>query len=166
MYNYENYTVSQLIERIHTLESALKDAEVKAKIIQDLSVELTNKNNQLNILLQNENQSHQKQLADLRNPEGRYSNRLSWMGKVIFMIRKEGKPLRSVEIVDLLLKIDDNLHLKANPNTFISVVLAKAVREKRLSLHKIFGTRGGYYALEEWVDDKGNLEEYIKEQLL
>lgn len=166
MNNYENYSVPELIERIHTLETALRDAEIKSKIVQDLSVELTNKNNQLNTLLQNEKQAHQKQLADIRNPEGRYSNRLSWMGKVFYVIRKEDKPLRAVEIVELLLELDDSLHLKANPNTFISVVLAKAVKEKRLSLHKIFGTRGGYYALEEWLDDNGNLEDYIKDQLL
>jgi hypothetical protein len=166
MNNYENYSAPQLIERIHTLESALRDAEIKSKVVQDVSVELANKNNELNIQLQNEKQAHQKQLADIRNPEGRYSNRLSWMGKVIYVIRNEDMPMRAVEIVDTLLKLDDSLHLKANPNTFISVVLAKAVKEKRLSLHKIFGTRGGYYALEEWLDEKGNLLEDIKEQLL
>lgn len=166
MNNYENYSVPQLIERIYTLESALRDAEIKSKVVQDVSVDLANKNNQLNILLQNERQAHQKQLNDMRNPEGRYSNRLSWMGKVIFVIRKEDKPLRAVEIVEILLELDDSLHLKANPTTFISVVLAKAVKEKRLSLHKIFGTRGGYYAIEEWLDENGNLDEYIKEQLL
>ena len=164
--NYESYTVTELIGRIKELESAQITAEMKAKVSQELLVELQNKNNHLLRQLRSAEQEHSKQIAVLNNPDGRFSDRLSWLGKVVFVLRREGRPQRPVEIVEMLQELDDSLYSKANPSTFISVVLAKAVREKRLSLHKIFGTRGGYYALEEWLDDKGNLEDYIKEQLL
>lgn len=49
--------------------------------------------------------------------------------------------------------------LKYQGDNFISVVLAKAVKMGRLHIEKVRGTRGAYYALPEWLNEEGKLNE-------
>ncbi|MES2477995.1 MAG: hypothetical protein V4561_02845 [Bacteroidota bacterium] len=98
-------------------------------------------------------------------PPARLIKHLSWLGKVIFVLQAEGRPMSAAELYDEVDDLDGELGFKRNPKTLLSVVLHKAVKEKRLTLHKVKGTRGAYYALIEWTDENENLNSKLKEKL-
>lgn len=98
-------------------------------------------------------------------PATRLIKHLSWLGKVIYVLQKEGRPLSAAELYDEVDELDGELGFKQNPKTLLSVVLHKAVKENRLTLHKVKGTRGAYYALKEWTDENGNLKGNLLETL-
>lgn len=98
-------------------------------------------------------------------PAIRLIKHLSWLGKVIYVLQKEGKPLSAAELFDEVDELDGELGFKQNPKTLLSVVLHKAVKENRLTIHKVKGTRGAYYALKEWTDENGNLKDNLLETL-
>lgn len=98
-------------------------------------------------------------------PPVRLIKHLSWLGKVIYVLQKDGRPLSAAELYDEVDELDGELGFKQNPKTLLSVVLHKAVKENRLTLHKVKGTRGAYYALKEWTDENGNLKGNLFETL-
>lgn len=98
-------------------------------------------------------------------PPARLIKHLSWLGKIIYVLQKEGRPLSAAELYDEVDELDGELGFKQNPKTLLSVVLHKAVKENRLTLHKVKGTRGAYYALKEWTDENGNLKGNLLETL-
>jgi hypothetical protein len=157
--------ISTLKTRIDELETALKTAQLKESIAYDILKELNVKHNNALANVHQQHQHLQKRINELENPESRNTNKLSWLGKVIFILKRTGRPLRATELFDEICLMDHELSLKSNPAVFLSVVLHKGVKEKRLSLHKILGIRGGFYALQEWHDDEGKLESYMIEQL-
>lgn len=100
----------------------------------------------------------------VRTP-ARLIKHLSWLGKVIFVLQAEGRPMSAAELYDEVDDLDGELGFKRNSKTLLSVVLHKAVKENRLTLHKVKGTRGAYYALIEWTDENGNLNNELRKKL-
>ena len=103
-----------------------------------------------------------KQQAPLTS---RHIKHLSWQGKVIFVLQTHERPMTASELYDEVDALDGELGFKQNPKVLLSVVLHKAVKEQRLTLHKVKGTRGAYYALKEWSDKEGNLNKAMREHL-
>jgi len=62
-----------------------------------------------------------------------------WISKIIFMITNADKPLRSVEIIALLLKREPVLNEKESKEKFISPFLNSAMKYKRLIPFKLKG---------------------------
>jgi len=71
------------------------------------------------------------------------------------MLRRTGRPLRAAELFEEISRVDRELGQRANPSNFLLAVLSDGIKAGRLVLHKVKGTRGGYYLLEEWVDEHG-----------
>ena len=113
------------------------------------------------------NQWLENRNKELENPEGDYHS-LGWMGKIVFTLRKMGRPLRKKEIMKELTIMDtrkQQFSKLADASGQLSVTLKKGIDAKRLFLFDIAGTRGGYYALPEWVDEMGKLEEEFMDEL-
>lgn len=139
--------------RVKELESELKRANELIAGYQKSTNEQVNFENIPN---------HTKE--GVRTP-ARLIKHLSWLGKVIFVLQAEGRPMSAAELYDEVDDLDGELGFKRNPKTLLSVVLHKAVKEKRLTLHKVKGTRGAYYALIEWTDENGNLNNELRKKL-
>jgi hypothetical protein len=94
----------------------------------------------------------------IEKPSPKVIKRLSWLGKIVLVLRSEQRPMTATELFEVVDNLDGELGFKQNPRTLFSVVLHKAVKENRLTIHKVKGTRGAYYALKEWTDENGNLK--------
>jgi hypothetical protein len=114
----------------------------------------------------NGSNTHPKEVGKKQElPTARQVKHLSWQGKVIFVLQTHERPMTASELFDEVDALDGELGFKQNPKVLLSVVLHKAVKEQRLTLHKVKGTRGAYYALKEWTDKEGNLNKAMREQL-
>ncbi len=163
--NGEASDVKSLLARIKELEEALRYSKVKEDEAMKLVVEVHRRNH----VYIEENAKLKARNKELEDPDDRHhTSGLGWLGKVVHVIRRIERPLRSNEILHELLAMDKDRDLssRANPNTYVSVVLTKGVQSGRLKIYKVPGTRGGYYALEEWVDKDGKLNDEMKRQLL
>jgi len=104
-----------------------------------------------------ENKKLRKQLNQSNLPKDGYEYNRTWISKIVFMVTNADKPLRSVEIIALLLPREPVLNEKVSKEKFISPFLNSAMQYERLIPFKLKGVRGNYYCLPEWVDEKGEL---------
>jgi hypothetical protein len=155
-----------LNKRIRALEEALRQSEIREDVKGDLYAELVVKYNSLLERANREVAALKERITELETGGGRYHTGLEWLGKVVFILRRTGRPLKARELVEAIARIDPALRKRANPPNFLSAVLSEGVKAGRLLLHKVKGTRGGYYVLEEWTDEQGNLDVDMKSELL
>lgn len=106
-----------------------------------------------------------EELKSSETPPAKLIKHLSWLGKIVFVLKKNARPMTSSELFEEVDSLDGELGFKKDPKVLFSVVLHKAVKENRLTLHKVKGTRGAYYALKEWTDENGNLKGNLLETL-
>jgi len=104
-----------------------------------------------------ENKKLRKQLNQPNVTKDEYEYNRTWISKIVFMVTNANKPLRSVEIIALLLPREPVLNQKVSKEKFISPFLNSAMQYERLIPFKLKGVRGNYYCLPEWVDEKGEL---------
>ena len=60
-------------------------------------------------LLKKENEVLKEKLAAYENPDDGYRSDWTWVKKIVFVLEKAGKPLRSAEIIELLEKRESTL---------------------------------------------------------
>jgi len=118
--------------------------------------QLNNAEAQLNEAI-SENKKLRKQLNQPNVTKDEYEYNRTWISKIVFMVTNANKPLRSVEIIALLLPREPVLNQKVSKEKFISPFLNSAMQYERLIPFKLKGVRGNYYCLPEWVDEKGEL---------
>ena len=164
MNNSESDTLKALKAELELLKAELQRSEIKVEVVSEIAAGLRRQLGQ--------SQDHIAWLdarnKELENPKPHYE-KLGWLGKIVFIIRKMGRPLRCQEIMTELGTMDKSekaLNRSWNPDKLISTVLAKGVKDKRIHLFKVPGTRGAYYAVEEWVDEKGNLDDDLLYELM
>ena len=104
-----------------------------------------------------ENKKLRRQLNQSNVPKDDYEYNRTWISKIVFMVTNANKPLRSVEIIALLLPREPVLNEKVSKEKFISPFLNSAMQYERLIPYKLKGVRGNYYCLPEWVTEKGEL---------
>ena len=116
--------------------------------------------------VQKRNEWLEERNATLENPKGSHYTSLSWPGKISFCIKKMKRPLRFQEIMQELM-IMERQHKLNNWLTekTISVTLCNMAKEKRLHSIKQRGTRGAFYALNEWMNEAGELSEKMKQRM-
>ena len=112
-----------------------------------------------------ENEILKKQLKQYTNPKDEYNYSRTWISKIVFIVTRADKPLRSAEIIALLLKNEPVLNEKTSKEKFISPFLNSAMQYKRLIPYKLKGVRGNYYCLPEWINDEGELLPEMKKQI-
>ena len=99
------------------------------------------------------------------NGEG-YDRSFSWVSKIVFTLKAENKPLRSVELIAVLEKKEPILLNHHNKGKFLSAYLNTAVKYGRIIQQKIGGVRGYYYLLPEWIDEQRNPIPFYREMML
>jgi len=104
-----------------------------------------------------ENKKLRRQLNQSNVPKDGYEYNRTWISKIVFIVTNADKPLRSVEIIALLLPREPVLNEKVSKEKFISPFLNSAMQYERLIPFKLKGVRGNYYCLPDWVDEKGEL---------
>ncbi len=148
--------IESLKKRIKELDSELTSTDVKMY----LWMEIANKGKAEYQTLLKRNQWLENRNKQLENPKAPRYHSLSWQGKIVFCIKKLKRPLRSQEIIQELQIMEASTEgLKYQRDNFISVVLSNAVKAGRLHIEKMRGTRGGFYALSEWLNEEGKLPE-------
>jgi hypothetical protein len=86
-----------------------------------------------------------------------YDQSWSFVTKLVFILKKANKPLRSSGILPLLLKYDEKAKYWRNPVSSLGTHLSKSLKYKRILAYKIFGINGSYHVLPQWLDQEGEL---------
>lgn len=154
--------IDELNAKIKDLESQLLHSGVK----EGAGFLLADKVKQQAIRIEKRNQWLEERNAELENPKGSHYASLSWPGKIIFCIKKMKRPLRFQEIMHEL-GIMERLHNTGAwlEEKTISVTLSGMSKDKRLHSEKMRGTCGNFYALTEWLNEVGELDEKMKRKM-
>ena len=134
---------------------AIKLERLKKKLAETQK-ELSETKDQLH-KQENENIKLRLLLDNYVNPKDEYNKSRTWASKIVFIIANANKPLRSAEIIGLLLRREPVLHEKESKEKFISPSLNSAIKSKRLIPYKLPGVRGNFYCLPEWVTEEREL---------
>ena len=134
---------------------AIKLERLKKKLAETQK-ELSETRDQLH-KQENENIKLRLLLDNYVNPKDEYNKSRTWVSKIVFIIAKANKPLRSAEIIALLLRREPVLYEKESKEKFLSPSLTSAIKSKRLIPYKLPGVRGNFYCLPEWVNEEGEL---------
>ncbi|WP_133162762.1 hypothetical protein [Flavipsychrobacter stenotrophus] len=134
----------------------LKIRKLNTKLLEKQK-QLDEANDQMKNLL-SEMEILKKQVGLNKRLENQYNHRDTWINKIAFIIATANKPLRSVDIIALLLMKEPVLEQKTSKEKFISAFLNIAVKYNRLIPFKLRGIRGNFYCLPQWMDQEGNPE--------
>lgn len=100
----------------------------------------------------------EKRLQKYEQPNDGYNKAWTVVTKIVFLITKADKPLRSSEIIPLLKQREPDIIRKQDSlEKYLSAFLNTAMRHERLIPYKLKGVRGNYYCLPQWIDVEGNL---------
>jgi septal ring factor EnvC (AmiA/AmiB activator) len=131
------------------------------KKLAETQKELSETKDQLN-KQENENIKLRVLLDNYVNPKDEYNKSRTRASKIVFIVSKANKPLRSAEIIALLLRREPVLHEKESKEKFLSPSLNSAIKSKRLIPYKLRGVRGNFYSLPEWVNEEGELSQEMR----
>ncbi len=128
---------------------------------QNPTEKLQKENNQLRELLKEalvEIQNLNERLNIYEKPNDGYNKSWTVVAKIVFLITKADKPLRSSEIISLLLARQPSIvHKQASLEKYVSAFLNTAMKHQRLIPYKLKGVRGNYYCLPDWINEAGEL---------
>ena len=163
----ENQDVNNLLARIKELESAVQHAKADERVSLNLAVETL----RINSALKEQIKDLEESIKQPTIPAGKQEIGISWMSKIVILIRQVGRPMRAKEIIRDLLEMDkaegeERLKWICDRESYMSVVICKGAKSGRIKPFKVGGTRGSYYAVEELVDKDGNLNEEMRRQLI
>lgn len=134
-------TAEQLQKEVNALKELLVNALIEIKQLKD----------RLNIY---------------ENLDDGYSNNRTMVTKIVFLVSKAGKPLRSAEIIELLKFRHPEIEKKQDSLArYVSAFLNTAMKHGRLIPYKLKGVRGNFYCLPEWMDENGELLQEMKESI-
>ena len=134
---------TEIIKKCINLKSALDRAKREIEIYRSLLLKSSEEYN----LLKSKN-------PDILQTE--YNKKWSWINKIVFVLKKINRPLRSAEIIAFIIPYEPVLQYSHHKAQAFSN-LNKAVKYCRVRAYKLAGSRGYYYVLPNWLDDKGQL---------
>jgi septal ring factor EnvC (AmiA/AmiB activator) len=140
--------------KLERLKKKLAETQKELSETKDQLHKQENENIKLRLLLE----SHV-------NPKDEYNKSRTWVSKIVFIVAKANKPLRSAEIIALLLRREPVLHEKESREKFLSPSLTSAIKSKRLTPYKLPGVRGNFYCLPEWVYEDGVLISEMRQKI-
>jgi hypothetical protein len=143
--NSQNQPSYQEIQ-LDRLKKKLEDTQTELRKVKDQLHEKENENIKLKVLLDY-----------YINPKDKYDENRTWVSKLVFVVAHANKPLRSADIISLLLRREPILDRKASKEKFISPSLNAAMKFRRLIPYKLHGVRGKFYCLPEWINEDGEL---------
>ena len=134
--------------------SQLKEL-ISEKLKEMVLLAETNKKLSQSIQLHNENQ---------KKSSG-YNKNWTWVGKIIFALKENDRPMLSPEIISFVEQFDPNSTSHWNEKTkSLSAHLTKAAKYGRIKQYKIKGILGYFYVLPEWMNEAGILKEQYKKR--
>lgn len=89
-----------------------------------------------------------------------YNRNWTWITKIEYILKKCTRPMKSSEIITMLLPHESSLNITGEPQKYLSGYLNKAVKYQRILTHKIPGIRGYFYVLPSWIENGKLLSEY------
>lgn len=89
-----------------------------------------------------------KRIADLKLGNA-FNINASWIDKIVFVLKEAGRPLRSADIIDVLLKNDITFRTITNKQKGLSTHLTKALKYGRIIGEKQKGQNGYVFSLPE-----------------
>lgn len=100
----------------------------------------------------------ERRLEKHEQPNDGYNKAWTVITKIVFLIAKADKPLRSAEIITQLRQREPLIVNKQQSlEKYISAFLNTAMKHERLIPYKLKGVRGNYYCLPEWIREAGDL---------
>ena len=99
-----------------------------------------------------------ERLNKYEKPTDGYNKSWSVVTKIVFLVTKTDKPLRSSEIIPLLQAREPLIvNKQVSLEKYVSAFLNTAMKHERLIPYKLKGVRGNFYCLPEWIDEEGEL---------
>ena len=88
-----------------------------------------------------------EKLSSYESPDDGYRKDWTWVAKIVFVLQKAGKPLRSAEIIEILEKREVNLREHSSKQQYFSAFINMALKAERIKREKRKGERGYYYSI-------------------
>lgn len=88
--------------------------------------------------------------------------RLGWGQKIAGALEKEGKPLSTEQLIDLLEERYPVAEKTADKRVYYATQIFHACKREWIRLHYNM-RRKGYYCLPEWYEENGNLPDLFQE---
>ena len=161
-----NLTKQELVTKVLYLQDANKKlSEDYAKLYQskkDDSVINKKQNDFLNkkidelfekLAKEQVHKEHYKKVADLKLGNTFNAN-ATWVDKIVFVLKEAGRPLRSSDIIDILLKNDISFRTITNKQKGLSTHLTKALKYGRIIGTKQNGQNRYLFSLPIEVESK------------
>ncbi len=98
-------------------------------------------------LLKKEHEKLKQKLLQYENPDDGYRKDWTWVAKIVFILEKAGRPLRSAEIIELLERREPYLRDHTSKKQYFSAFLNMALKNERIKREKRKGERGYYYSV-------------------
>lgn len=98
-------------------------------------------------LLKREHEELKEKLSRYENPDDGYRKDWTWVAKIVFVLQKAGKPLRSAEIIETLENREQHLREHTSKQQYFSAFINMALKAERIVREKRKGERGYYYHL-------------------
>lgn len=99
-------------------------------------------------LLKNEYGRVIEKLSSYENPEDGYRKDWTWVAKIVFVLQKASRPMRSAEIIEVLEKREAHLREHTSKKQYFSAFLNMALKNGRITKEKRKGERGYYYSVQ------------------
>ncbi|MGZ4009904.1 MAG: hypothetical protein ACXVLF_03055, partial [Flavisolibacter sp.] len=96
--------------------------------------------------LKKEHELLKENLSRYENPDDGYRKDWTWVAKIVFVLQKAGKPLRSAEVIEILEKREEHLREHTSKQQYFSAFINMALKAERIKREKRKGERGYYYS--------------------
>lgn len=97
--------------------------------------------------LKKEHEVLKEKLSNYESPDDGYRKDWTWVAKIVFVLEKAGKPLRSAEIIEILEKREVHLREHSSKQQYFSAFINMALKAERIKREKRRGERGYYYSI-------------------
>jgi hypothetical protein len=102
----------------------------------------------------------------LENSKTKYNEDWTWVSKIIYVLLEKNAPLRSIQMIEYFVPIDERIRTSHDMVGYFSAFLTKAVKNERVVKIKVKGFKGYFYALPEWLQNGKLRETYYRKMNL
>lgn len=99
-------------------------------------------------LLKRQHEQLKDKLSNYENPDDGYRKDWTWVAKIVFVLQKAGRPMRSAEIIEVLEKREAHLREHSSKQQYFSAFIHMALKAERIKREKRKGERGYYYLID------------------
>jgi hypothetical protein len=96
---------------------------------------------------------HENRSIGVQNSNITYNQDWTWLSKIIYALQAKDAPLRSQQMIDFFIPIDERMKISHDRVGYFSAFLSKALKNDRIVKIKVKGFKGYFYALPGWMID-------------